>query len=68
MSSLNLEDKIETLQEQYSVVVKQLSDATIMKHKLEGAIEITQAMISERDTHAKESKKTNNKKAKVNDA
>ena len=45
--SIDLNERMETLQKQYNQVMETLSNSEIIRRKLEGAMEITQAMINE---------------------
>jgi len=45
--SIDLNERMETLQKQYNQVMETLTNSEIIRRKLEGAMEITQAMINE---------------------
>tara|TARA_R110002020_G_scaffold237662_1_gene450041 strand:+ start:423 stop:629 length:207 start_codon:yes stop_codon:yes gene_type:complete len=45
--SIDLKDKMQTLQSQYQQVLESLANGEIMRRKLEGAMELTQAIIEE---------------------
>ncbi len=47
MSNIDLHDKMKTLQGQYQQVLETLNNGEIMRRKLEGAMEVTDAMIKE---------------------
>mgnify|MGYP007087023137 FL=1 len=50
-------ERLEQLIVQYKDVAQKASDATTLKTKLEGAIELTQAIIAEEEAAEKEPKK-----------
>ena len=45
--SIDLKDKMQTLQSQYQQVLESLANGEIMRRKLEGAMELTQSIIEE---------------------
>ena len=53
----NLKEKLENLTSQYKEVIEQFNQSSIMKTKLEGAIEFTQMLMKEEEEGPVESKK-----------
>lgn len=53
----NLKEKLENLTSQYKDVIEQFNQSSIMKTKLEGAIEFTQMLMKEEEEGPVESKK-----------
>jgi len=46
-NKVDLKEKMETLQQQYQKVIETLTNGEIARRKLEGAMEMTQALIEE---------------------
>lgn len=53
----DLKEKLENLTSQYKEVIEQFNQSSIMKTKLEGAIEFTQMLMKEEEEGPVESKK-----------
>ena len=57
----DLKEKLENLTSQYKEVIEQFNQSSIMKTKLEGAIEFTQMLMQEEEESAKPEEKKKGK-------
>tara|TARA_R110002012_G_scaffold8195_1_gene37824 strand:+ start:644 stop:823 length:180 start_codon:yes stop_codon:yes gene_type:complete len=57
----DLKEKLENLTSQYKEVIEQFNQSSIMKTKLEGAIEFTQMLMKEEEESAKPEEKKKGK-------